>query len=291
MQHQPTQQIGGNTQLLGVLGWPVQHSLSPRLHNYWLQQAGLDAVYLPLAVPPTGLAAALAGLAQLGFRGANVTIPHKEQLLPFLAARTPVARQIGAVNTLVVQPDGGLLGTNTDAFGFMRNIAAAGHSVQQGAALLLGAGGAARAVLVGLAEGGCKQIYLANRAPERAAALALEFAALGATITPVPWAEWPRLLPEVTLLVNSTACGLNGTDDFTESLMALPLGAAVCDLVYRPLQTGLLRQAAIAGRLPIDGLGMLLYQAQASFQHWFGQTPPVDAAVRRHVLPDAPEVA
>lgn len=273
--------IGGQTALLGVMGWPVKHSLSPRLHNYWLQQAGIDAVYLPLAVPEAGFAQVVRDLPLMGFAGANVTIPYKEQAAVLVDGIDPVAAQIGAVNTLVVQKDGTIFGTNTDAFGFAENVRQAGHDLAAGPALVLGAGGAARAVLAALVAANCPQIYLSNRSPERAQHLAQVF---GATVQCVAWESWLHNVPNVHLLVNTTACGLGGQNDFTESLQDLPRDAAVCDLVYRPLMTGLLRQAVAADRLCIDGLGMLLYQAPASFRHWFGQTPVVDEALRRFIL-------
>lgn len=272
--------ITGASKLLGVMGWPVKHSLSPRLHNYWLQQAGIDAAYLPLAVPPDALATVIKALPQMGFVGANVTIPHKEALIALVDRVDPVAQAIGAINTLVFGPDGSF-GTNTDAFGFTENVRQAGHDLAAGPALVLGAGGAARAVLAALQQAGCPQIMLTNRSPERAQALAQAF---GSTIELLDWARWPEALPRTKLLINTTSCGLNGHDDFTVALASLPRDAAVNDLVYRPLQTGLLRAAVAADRRAIDGLGMLLYQAQASFKYWFGVTPPVDAALRTYIL-------
>lgn len=273
--------ISGNTAWLGVMGMPIKHSLSPRLHNFWLQQYDIDAVYLPLPVPTEQLPAAVKALPYLGCRGVNVTIPHKEPLLKILDVVDPVAAQIGAVNTVVVRPDGKLWGTNTDAFGFAASVKAAGHDLSAGSALVLGAGGAARAVLAALQQSRCRQIYLTNRSPARAETLAQHF---GGNIQTIPWSEWPQHLPDVSLLVNTTSCGLNGQDDFNLPLADLPRDAAVCDLVYRPLATGLLRAAAAADRQSIDGLGMLLYQAQESFRHWFNIAPPVDAELRRFVL-------
>lgn len=272
--------ITGASKLLGVMGWPVKHSLSPRLHNYWLQQAGIDAAYLPLAVPPGGLATVIKALPQMGFVGANVTIPHKEALIALVDRVDPVAQAIGAINTLVFGPEGSF-GTNTDAYGFAENVRQAGHDLAAGPALVLGAGGAARAVLAALQQAGCPQIMLTNRSPERAYALAQAF---GGAIERLDWARWPEALSRTKLLINTTSCGLNGQDDFTVALDALPSDAAVNDLVYRPLQTGLLRAAVAADRRAIDGLGMLLYQAQASFNHWFGIMPPVDAALRTYIL-------
>lgn len=272
--------ITGKTRLLGVLGDPVTHSLSPRLHNYWLRQLDIDAVYLPLPVTAAALPEIVRTLPQLGFVGVNATIPHKESLLKLVDRIDPVAAQIGAVNTLVFDVQNGTLGTNTDAFGFAETIRAAGHDMAVGPALVLGAGGAARAVLAALKAAGCPRIVLTNRTPERATALAAAFGGMECVV----WEEWPQYLEQSMLLVNTTSCGLNGKNDIDVDLRALPTGAAVCDIVYRPLMTGLLHAAEAAGRKPIDGLGMLLYQAQASFKHWFGVTPPVDAALRAYIL-------
>lgn len=272
--------VTGKTALLGLLGWPVKHSLSPRLHNYWLAQAGIDAVYLPLPVAPAALTTVLPALAQMGFVGVNATIPHKEALCGLVGTLDPVAAHIGAVNTVLFTSDRSSVGSNTDAFGFAESVRQAGHAITSGSALVLGAGGAARAVLAALQDSACPEIWLTNRTPERAAALAQHFP--GVKIH--PWESWPQILPQTRLLINTTSRGLNGQDDFTVDCTAMPSHAAVCDLVYRPLQTGLLRAAEAAGLLPIDGLGMLLYQAQASFKTWFGLTPPVDADLRRFVL-------
>lgn len=273
--------ITGGASLLGVLGWPVKHSLSPRLHNHWLRQAGIDAAYLPLAVQPDNLAAILHAMPRMGFIGANATIPHKEKLCELVQELDPIAQRIGAVNTLIARPDGSWRGTNTDAFGFIASLRAAQYNPAAGTALVLGAGGAARAVLAGLLEAQCPKILLTNRSPERATALAEQF---GPLITTVPWQAIPDYLPATQLLVNTTACGLNGENDLTLRLDAMPTAAAICDLVYRPLHTGLLREALRCHHTAIDGLGMLLYQAQESFRHWFGVSPSVDDALRRFVL-------
>lgn len=271
--------ITGKTALLGLLGWPVKHSLSPRLHNYWLAQSGIDAVYLPLPVAPEALATVLPALPQMGFVGVNATIPHKEALCSLVGEVDSVAARIGAINT-VAFTTAGSRGSNTDAYGFAESVRQAGYDMTRGAALVLGAGGAARAVLAALQDAVCPDIWLTNRTPERATALAQQFPG----VKTAPWENWPKALAQTSLLVNTTSRGLNGQDDFAVDLTAMPGHAAVCDLVYRPLQTGLLRAAEAAGLVPIDGLGMLLYQAQASFEIWLGVKPPVDAALRRFVL-------
>ncbi len=271
--------ITGKTALLGLLGWPVKHSLSPRLHNYWLAQSGIDAVYLPLPIAPEALATVLLALPKMGFVGVNATIPHKEALCSLVGTLDSVASRIGAVNTVAFTMNGSI-GSNTDAFGFAESVRQSGHDLAKGAALVLGAGGAARAVLAALQDSGCPEITLTNRTAERAIALAQHFPG----VKTVPWETWPAALAETCLLINTTSRGLNGQDDFTVDLTVMPADAAVCDLVYRPLQTGLLRAAEAAGLRPIDGLGMLLYQAQASFHTWIGVRPQVDDALRRFVL-------
>jgi shikimate dehydrogenase len=273
-------EIGGTTSFLGVLGQPVAHSLSPRLHNHWLQKLGLNAVYLPLPVSGEALPVVMPALPSLGCRGLNVTLPHKEQLLCLVTKIEPLAERVGAINTVVFK-DGQSLGCNTDVFGFIESLRQAGQDPAASPAMILGAGGAARAVIIGLQQVGCQKILLANRSLDRAQRLASE---LGGAIEIVPWQDWPKRLNDCALLVNATSRGLKGVDDFIEDLASLPDKAAVCDLVYRPLKTGLLQSAERRGLKSIDGLGMLLYQAQASFHHWFGVTPPVDDALRRFVL-------
>lgn len=270
-----------HTKLLGVMGWPVAHSLSPRLHQYWIEQHKLNAVYLPLPVKPEDFADALRALPKLGFSGVNVTIPHKEAACSLVDELTPEARRIGAVNTIIAAPDGRLTGANTDLFGFAENLRAAGYDIGGGAALVLGAGGAARAVLAALRAGGCRRIILTNRTPARAQALA---DSMGGAIEIIDWERRHECLAETSLVVNTTSLGMEGQEALMLDLTAMPPGGAVCDLVYKPLLTPLLRQAAARQLSAIDGLGMLLYQAQAAFRHWLGIMPEVTPMLRRHIL-------
>ena len=266
-----------------VMGWPVGHSLSPRLHGYWLAHHGIDGDYRALAVAPEALAQRLAGLADEGLRGVNLTLPHKPAALAMMASLSPAARAIGAVNTVVVGADGSLAGDNTDAFGFMENLRArAPHwSAGSGPAVVLGAGGAARAVCHGLLQAGAPEVRLINRTMARAEALAAMDAA---RITPRPWAERAEALAGAALLVNTTTLGMAGQAALDLDLAALPPEALVADIVYAPLETPLLAAAARRGNAVVDGLGMLLHQARPGFAAWFGVMPEVTAGLRAHVL-------
>ncbi|MBM3512399.1 MAG: shikimate dehydrogenase [Alphaproteobacteria bacterium] len=274
---------GGKTRIAGVIGWPVSHSKSPRLHGYWLAHYGVDGAYVPLPVRPENVAAAVSGLAALGFAGANVTVPHKETVIASVDHVTATARRIGAVNTLVVMPDGKIRGDNTDAFGFIENLkhGTPQFSAAAGPAVVLGAGGAARAVCVALIEVGAPRIKLINRTRDRAEALK---AALKGPIDVVDWPNRNAALADAALLVNSTSLGMTAQPALDLSLDRLPAEAVVNDLVYAPLETALLAAARRRGNPVVDGLGMLLYQAQAGFAAWFGVTPEVTPALRSHVL-------
>lgn len=275
--------ITGKAALAGVMGWPVGHSRSPQLHGHWLARYRIDGAYLPLAVAPERLEAAVRGLVALGFRGCNVTVPHKESVLPLLDAVDPAARRIGAVNTITVTPEGALEGRNTDGFGFLANLrdASGGGFDAQRPAVVIGAGGAARAILVALADAGVPEIRLANRTDARAEAVAAE---LGKPVRPVAWAEREAALDGAGLLVNTTTQGMQGQPPLALRLDALPETAVVTDIVYTPLETPLLAAARARGLRSVDGLGMLLHQARPGFAAWFGVEPVVDAALRAAVL-------
>ena len=275
--------ISGKAMLAGVIGWPVAHSRSPRLHNYWLSAYGLDGAYVPLAVKPESFAAALRALPLLGFRGANVTLPHKAAALQLVDQADDLARRVGAVNTIVIGADGSLHGRNTDAFGFMENLkqAAPAWRATSGPALVLGAGGGARAVIVALQDAGAPEIRVVNRNRARAEQLASD---VGGNIALPGWDQMRAALADVTLLVNSTSLGMAGQPPLEIDLGPLPPTALVADLVYAPLQTELLRTAQRRGNATVDGLGMLLHQARPGFEAWFGRAPEVTAAVRDFVL-------
>ncbi|MCC6870096.1 MAG: shikimate dehydrogenase [Burkholderiales bacterium] len=268
--------------LAGVLGWPVAHSRSPVLHNYWIAEYGVAGRYLPLAVPPDELAAALKGLVALGFRGCNVTTPHKQAVLPFLAEVEPMARRIGAVNTVVVRADGTLAGFNNDGRGFVQSLRdeAPGWRADGGPIVVLGAGGAARAVLAALQEEGAREIRLVNRTFETAQALATEF---GGGIVAERWERRDEALAGASTLVNCTNQGMVGHPPLAIALDALPCAALVADLIYTPPATPLLAAAKSRGHVVVNGLGLLLNQARPAFEAWFGVAPAISPGLRRAI--------
>ncbi len=271
-----------STRLAGVMGWPIVHSLSPRLHGYWLRTLCIDGAYLPLAVRPEDFAEALRALPKLGFRGCNVTLPHKEAALRTVNRIDSVARRIGAVNTVVVEADGSLLGTNTDAEGFLVNLRAAAPGFDPHVpAAVLGAGGAARAVCAALLDAGCPDLRLINRTRERAESIRND---MSSGIRVVDWDRRAEALEGAGVLVNTTTLGMAGHPPLDLALDALPTDAVVTDIVYVPLRTPLLAAARARGLRAVDGLGMLLHQAVPGFEAWFGQRPEVTPEVRAHVL-------
>jgi shikimate dehydrogenase len=265
------------------MGWPIRHSRSPALHGWWLAQHRIDGAYVPMAVRSQDLGAALRALPVLGFVGCNLTIPHKEPALGLLDRVDVVATRIGAVNTIVVGKDGALEGRNTDGYGFLANLrdAQPGWSAQRGVTVLIGAGGAARAIVVALLDQEAPEIRVVNRTAGRAAALAAEF---GPRVYPVAWGERSEALAGATLLVNTTSQGLAGEEALDLPLDRLPAGAIVNDVVYIPLETPLLAAARRRGNPVVDGLGMLLHQAQPGFAAWFGVAPAVTPELRAAVL-------
>jgi shikimate dehydrogenase len=275
--------MGGNFMLAGVMGWPVSHSRSPKIHNFWLAAHGIAGSYVPLAVAPENLAQALRALPTLGFSGCNLTIPHKEAALPLLDVVEPAARAIGAVNCVVVGPDGELIGRNYDAFGFvaaLRETAPAWDAVS-GPAVVVGAGGAARAIVYGLLEAGAPEIRVMNRTATRAEAIARDF---GPRISALPWAERHAALADAALLVNTTSQGMIGNPPLDLSLAALPATATVTDIVYSPLETPLLAAARQKGVTVVDGLGMLLHQARPAFRDWTGVMPEATSVLRALIV-------
>ena len=274
--------ITGRAMLAGVVGWPVAHSRSPRLHNHWIARHGLDAAYVPLAVAPEAFGTAIRGLAAAGFHGCNVTLPHKEAALALCDDLSPRARRAGAVNTLVFEA-GRIRGDCTDGFGFLASLG--DFNAAAGPAVLFGAGGAARAVAAALLDAGCPRLVLVNRHVERAEALA--HALNGPLGGPVEVAQAPPL-DGAALLVNATSLGMEGQPPLELDLAALPAHAVVADIVYVPLETPLLAAARARGLRAVDGLGMLLHQARPGFAAWFGVMPDVDDELRRLVAADIP---
>ncbi len=275
--------LTGKARLAAVIGWPVSHSLSPRLHGYWLQRYRIDGAYVPLAVAPEDLVAVLRDLPRMGFAGANVTLPHKESALAAVGQVEALARRVGAVNTVVVTEERGLVGRNTDVYGFLENLKAGapGWRADRGPAVVIGAGGAARAVAVALADAGAPELRIANRTAARAQELA---AAFGAAALAVPWQEREGALDGAALVVNTTILGMTGAPPLELELELLPREALVTDIVYSPLETPLLAAAAARGNAVVDGLGMLLHQARPGFAAWFGVEPEVTPELRAFVL-------
>ena len=265
-----------------VIGWPVEHSRSPSIHRYWLAQYDIDGAYEKEAVEPKDLAGFLGSLEKRDYAGANVTLPHKEAALRLAVVADEAARSIGAANTLWLDQAGRLCAGNTDAYGFITNLEAEAPNWNEGRrpVMVLGAGGAARAILHGLLSEGAARIVLTNRTRGRAEDLAKEF---GPSVIVVDWKDRERALAGVGLLVNATSLGMTGKEPLELDLAALPADAVVADIVYSPLQTELLAAARARGNRTVDGLGMLLHQAVPGFERWFGVRPEVTPALRAHV--------
>jgi shikimate dehydrogenase len=268
--------------LTGVMGSPILHSRSPRLHNHWLAQYGLAGVYVPLEIAPAGLEAALRALPALGFSGCNLTLPHKEAAMAAMDSLDPAARRIGAMNCVIVRPDGSLHGTNNDGFGYIASLREQFPEwrADAGPVVVLGAGGGARAVCAALAEAGAREIRLINRSAERAELLA---AAYGPPLRVHPWSEREEALADAAMLVNTTSLGMHGQPPLEIGLERLPKAAIVSDIIYIPRETALLAQARARGNRTINGLGMLIHQARPAFEAWFGILPAVTPELRRMI--------
>jgi shikimate dehydrogenase len=276
--------------LAGVMGWPVMHSRSPLLHNHWMAEYKLAGSYVPLAIRPETLGAALRALQPLGFSGCNLTIPHKQEAMKIVDEVDEVAKRIGAISCVTVRLDGSLLGTNNDCYGYI-------HSLKQeqpawradaGPAVVIGAGGGSRAVCYALARDGAREIRLVNRSLERARELAEEF---GAPLKALPWEQRHDALADASLVVNTTSQGMVGQGALDLRLDQLPKHALASDIVYTPLETPFLREARMRGNPTINGLGMLLHQARPAWKSWFGIEPQVTPALRAMIektLPPAP---
>jgi shikimate dehydrogenase len=269
--------------LAAVIGHPVAHSKSPNVHGYWLRKYGLKGHYIPMDIEPDKLADLLPRLADLGFVGANVTIPHKERVMEIADLITDRATLIGAANTLIFRKDGRIHADNTDGYGFIENIRQAipEWNPKSGPAVVFGAGGACRAVLASLLDVGVPRIILTNRTRIRAEKLREDF---GNRVQVVEWVQAGNVLEEADLVVNTTSLGMTGKPEMRVPLDGLRPGAIVNDLVYTPLQTRLLATAEDRGCRVVDGLGMLLHQAVPGFERWFGKRPVVDENVRAAVL-------
>lgn len=265
--------------LAGVMGWPVMHSRSPLLHNYWFARHGLAGTYVPLAIRPEGLAAALRALRPLGFAGCNLTIPHKQHAMTLVDEVDAVARSIGAISCVAVRPDGSLTGTNNDCYGFLHNLKQAQPEwrADAGPIVVLGAGGGARAVCYALAQERAGEIRLVNRTFARAKGIAGEF---GGPIEALPWEQRHAALEGAAMAVNATSQGMAGQPALDIRLDRLPKSAIAVDLIYTPLETPFLAAARRRGNRTVNGLGMLLHQARPAWKAWFGIEPEVTPELR-----------
>ena len=272
-----------NIPLAGVIGSPIAHSKSPKLHGYWLNRYEIAGHYIPMEIAPDNLEEVLRALPKAGFVGLNVTIPHKERVLAIADQVTDRAALMGAANTLVFGKDGKIHADNTDGYGFLENLrqGASGWSADSGPAAVIGAGGAARAIVSALIDAGAPEIRLSNRTKTRAEALRQEF---GVKVTVYDWVQAGNMMEGAATIVNTSSLGMTGKPEMRIPLDGLSSDAVVTDLVYSPLETKLLAEAKNAGCTTVDGLGMLLYQAAPGFERWFGVRPDVDEALRQAVL-------
>jgi shikimate dehydrogenase len=268
--------------IAGLLGWPVAHSRSPVIHNHWLAQHTIPGRYVLFPVPPEKLESAVGGIAALGLRGCNVTTPHKQAIFPLLDRVDDLARRIGAVNTVVVEKDGTLTGFNNDGNGFIQSLRDADPKWRpdSGPILVLGAGGAARAVVASLAAQGAREIRVANRTLDKAQEIA---DAVGAVVKVLPWEAREDALDGIALLANATSLGMTGKPTLDMPLDRLPKSALVGDLIYIPPETPLLAAARVRGNITVNGLGLLLNQARPAFNAWFGVMPEITPALKKAI--------
>ncbi len=268
--------------LAAVMGWPISQSRSPMLHGYWFEKHGLAGSYVPLAIRPENLAAALRALPALTFAGCNLTIPHKQEAMKIVDEVNITARKIGAISCVVVRPDGSLSGSNNDWFGFVHNILefVPDWRADAGPVAVMGAGGGARAVVYGLMERGARDIRLCNRTHARALNLAKDF---GGPITVLPWEQRHDAIEGAAMLVNATSQGMIGQAALDLRLDKLPRQALVSDIIYIPRETPLIAAARERGNRTVTGLGMLLHQGIPAWQAWFGITPAVTAELRSRI--------
>ena len=269
--------------LAGVMGWPVAHSRSPLIHNHWIRQYNLSGAYGAFPVEPSNLEAAIRGLQALGLAGCNITIPHKVNAMAYVDWVHPLAQRMGAINTVVVQADGALHGFNNDGFGFIHSLLEAQPTWQANAGpiAVIGAGGAARAIIVSLLDEGATRIRVINRTHSKAEELAQEF---GSLVTSVQWENREDALIGASLLINTTSQGMHGEPALDISLTNLPTDALVSDAVYIPMETPLLKEARQRGNSTVNGLGMLIHQARPAFQAWFGVMPEVTDKLYAEVI-------
>ena len=276
--------LTGKAKLAGIIGWPVTHSLSPVLHGHWLAEYGIDGAMIPLAAKSEDFAAIIDGARRAGFKGVNVTVPHKESAFA-IAHRADEAAQLAGAANLLVFHDGEIHAGNTDSIGLAESLRENIGDLQRGSAVLLGAGGAARGAILALEMLGASKIHLLNRDSRRAANLASSLAPkVKAAVEPGSLDDWKAVAGSSALVVNSTSAGMGTNPPLDIDLSLLPTSAAVCDIVYNPLQTKLLKDAAARGHQTIDGLGMLMHQAVPSFEAFFGVRPKVTPGLREALV-------
>jgi len=268
--------------LAAVMGWPVIHSLSPLMHNTWMEQEGLKGTYVPLAIEPGTLEPALRALHPLGFAGCNLTIPHKLDAMTIVDEVDEVARKIGAMSCVVVRENGTLFGTNNDWLGFVGNLKQffPDFRADTGPVTVIGAGGGGRAVCYAMLDQGAREIRLVNRTPEEPALIAAEF---GGPITPVAWTERHAALDGAVMVINATSQGMKGEPALDIQLDTLPVSALAVDIIYTPPETPFLAAARMRGNPTLNGLGMLLHQGPAAWKRWFGIEPAITDALRRRM--------
>jgi len=276
--------MSGQTGLAGVIGWPVSHSLSPRLHGHWLKEYEIDGSYIALPVERTDFSTAIQSLQREGYRGVSVTVPHKESAFAIAHRVDAAAKAAGAVNQLIFHEDGSIEGLNTDAPGLVGSLREAGISLGGKPAILLGAGGAARAAVLALTELGAGEIRILNRDKHRADVLVSNLSSsCDVDLVPMVLDDWRKVAGDTALVINATSAGMKDTPSLDVALESLPKSAAVCDIVYNPLETGLLKRARVLHLKTVDGLGMLMHQAVPAFKAFFGIEPKVTAALRREL--------
>ncbi len=265
--------------LAGVMGWPVMHSRSPLLHNYWFKHHNLAGTYVPLAIRPADLGPALRALHPLGFAGCNLTLPHKQEALTIVDEVDTLAKSVGAISCVVVRPDGSLAGTNNDCYGFIHSIRQEqpGWRADSGPSVVIGGGGGARAVCYSLAQAGAREIRLVNRTFARAKTIVGDF---GGPLKVLPWEQRHEALYDAAMVVNTTSQGMAGQSPLDIELDKLPARALAVDIIYTPLETPFLASARKRGNPTVNGLGMLLHQGRPSWKAWFGIEPEVTAELR-----------
>ncbi|HWY15611.1 MAG TPA: shikimate dehydrogenase [Rhizomicrobium sp.] len=277
--------LSGSKRIAGVVGWPIAHSLSPQLHGFWLREYGLGGAYVPLPVRPHEFSVALRGLARSGFKGLNITLPHKEAAFALADECDGAAVAAGAANIILFRGER-VRAQNSDAEGLAASLEEqlGADAIREGSVVILGAGGASRAAILACDSLGAREIHVLNRSSSRANDVVARLTAhAAATIGAISLDEWPALAPAVRLVINATSAGMKGSASPAVSLESLPSDAAVCDLVYNPLETPLLARAKARKLRAIDGLGMLMHQAVPAFESFYGIRPEVSASLRAHL--------